>query len=110
MKYILALLLILSPALATAQTTNTFVGGCDQYQPQAGGCFCLNTGSATMWVCPHGDIQCVNGTPQCSPTNTSQCGKCTVIGLDGILFNGTLSDGQTWCYHAVDNTLIPCIP
>jgi hypothetical protein len=105
---LILLLILLTPALGFAQTT--FVGGCDQYQPGIGGDYCMNTGSATMYQPFTGDIKCVRGTPQCSPTNTSQCGKCTVVGLMGIPFNGTLADGQTWCYHAADNTMIPCNP
>jgi hypothetical protein len=50
------------------------------------------------------------GGPFCGPTNTSQCGLLTVKGINGIPFNGTLANGQTWCYQASSNTMIPCAP
>jgi hypothetical protein len=97
-------------AVSSLAYGQTITGACDQYAPGPGGDPCMNTGSATGFFPLTGDIKCVRGTPLCSPTNTSQCGKCTVIGLDGIPFNGTLADGQTWCYQAFSNTLIPCNP
>lgn len=108
-KFVIALLLCLTPALGWAQST-TIVGTCDQYQPGAGGDFCINTGAATYWQQFTGDVVNTRNVPQCSPTNTTACGKLTVQGINGVPLNGTLADGQTWCYQASSNTMIPCAP
>ena len=70
----------------------------------------MTTGSSTGYFPFKGDIVCVRNSLHCTATDASECGKCTVVGLNGILFNGTLGDGQTWCYQASSNTLIPCNP
>lgn len=119
---LLALLLLITPAVSFAQNVtqgmgatgstaiNPFVGTCDQYQPGVGGDFCLNTGAATIWAPFFGDVVSVRGTPQCSPTDIENCGKMSVQGLNGVPMAGTLTDGQYWCYHAANNTMIPCGP
>lgn len=109
MKTAILLLLLALPTLALAQGT-TIVGTCDQYAPGAGGDFCINTGAATYWQPFQGDVKNLRNVPQCSPTNTTLCGKLTVIGIGGALLSGTLADGQTWCYQASTGFMIPCNP
>ena len=98
--------ILLLPSLVWAQTN--FVGTCDQYQPGYGGSLCLNTGGATMWSDFTGDVVNTHRTPQCSPTNTSQCGKLTVIGANGLPYVGTLIPGQAWCYQVSPPAMVPC--
>jgi hypothetical protein len=101
--------LVLIASLVLGQGT-TIIGTCDQYQAGIGGDFCGNTGSATGFFRFSGDVVNQRGGPFCNATNTSQCGMLTVIGIEGIPINGTPADGQTLCYHAANNTWIPCAP
>ena len=112
---VIVLLILLTPALSWAQNggtaINPFVGTCDQFQPGIGGAYCLNFGTATMWAPFFGDVVSVMGTPFCSPTDTSQCGKMTVQGINGVPLIGHLTiTGQYWCYQSSDNTMRPCGP
>ena len=107
-RRLLFLFILLTPALASAQTT--IVGTCDQYQPGPGGDYCINTGSATYWQQFTGDVTNLRNSVQCNATNSSGCGKLTVNGLNGVPIVGPLVDGDTLCYHALTNTMIPCAP
>lgn len=102
---ITAFLICFMRALVFAQTA---VGTCDQYQPGIGGDYCINIGSATMWQKFTGDVTNLRGVPQCSPTNTSSCGKMTVRGLMGVPFSAPLTDGQSYCFNAAAQMMVPC--
>jgi hypothetical protein len=101
---------IFMASVTGAQTQVTFIGTCDQYQSNTSGDYCINVGSATMWQPFTGDVVNLRGAVTCSPTNTSQCGKLTVQGLNGLPFVGTLANGQTWCANTGATAMIPCTP
>ena len=88
----------------------TIIGTCDQYQAGIGGDFCGNTGTATGFFPFTGDVTNQRGGPFCQATNTSQCGVLTVRGINGFPLVGTLTNGQFWCFHAANNTMVPCGP
>lgn len=109
---IIAILLILagSAHAAPSQGTNrppTTYGTCMGYQPGIGGDFCVNSGPQSFWQQFTGDVTNERGTPQCSATNTSNCGKLTVKGLQGVPLP-TPTDGNTFCYQASTNTFVNC--
>lgn len=84
-------------------------GTCSQYQPGAGGDYCLNNGSVSYWQQFSGDvINDTRNTPQCSATNISKCGHLEVKGLQNVPLNGTPTNGQTWCYNSTNNDYEPC--
>ena len=107
-RRLLFLFILLTPALASAQTT--IVGTCDQYQPGPGGDYCINTGSATYWQQFTGDVVNTRNVPQCSPTNTSACGKMTVTGILGFPIIGAPVDGDTLCFQASPAGWVWCAP
>lgn len=78
------------------------------YQPGIGGDFCLNNGAQSFWQQFTGDVKNIRGTPQCSPTNTTQCGKLIVQGLNGIPLVGSLGDNQFWCFNLASGNMVPC--
>ena len=86
-------------------------GTCMGYQPGIGGDFCVNDGAQSFWQQFQGDVTNIRGTPQCSPTNTTQCGKLIVGGIGGVPFVGALTVGQTWCYQVSPGPeYVPCSP
>jgi len=110
----IAALLWVVPAFATPTAgTNqppTAYGTCMGYQPGIGGDFCLNDGSASFWQKFIGDVtNDSRGTPQCSPTNTTNCGHLKVQGFQGVPLVGSPTDGQTFCYQASPGPeFVPC--
>lgn len=93
---------------AGVNTPPTVYGTCMGYQPGIGGDFCLNNGAQSFWQQFTGDVKNIRGTPQCSPTNTTQCGKLTVQGLNGIPLVGSLGDNQFWCFNLASGNMVPC--
>ena len=102
---LIAALICLATAPAWAQSAQSY--NCSSYNPNPAGQFCINTGSGSTWVYPGGDLSYTYGI-LCSPTHSDKCGAYTVRGLNGLPLNGTLADGQGWCFNFTNNDMEPC--